>query len=127
MVGGTDLDHPARDAIDLGEVLFALSAADRLSIVRQLRQGPVTAARCTADGGPVPKSTKSHMLKVLRESGVIRNDPRGRNRVLTLRREDLDARFPGLLDAVLGAGAPGGDASAAAAPGTGRSGVNVDR
>ena len=41
-------------------------------------------------------------MKVLREAGVIRNEPNGRQRVLTLRREDLDARFPGLLDAVLG-------------------------
>ncbi|GAA4816772.1 ArsR/SmtB family transcription factor [Tomitella cavernea] len=121
MVGGTDLQHPARDEIDLGDVLFALSAPDRLSIVLQLQQGPLTAARCTADGGPVPKSTKSHMLKVLRESGVIRNEPRGRNRVLTLRRVDLDARFPGLLDAVLGAGA------AAATSAVGRSGANLDR
>jgi hypothetical protein len=40
---------------------------------------------------------------VLRESGVIRNTPRGRGRLLTLRRADIDARFPGLLDAVLGA------------------------
>ncbi|WP_235686904.1 ArsR/SmtB family transcription factor [Tomitella gaofuii] len=127
MVGGTDLQHPARDAIDLGDVLFALSAPDRLSIVLQLQQGPLTAARCTADGGPVPKSTKSHMLKVLRESGVIRNEPQGRNRVLTLRRADLDARFPGLLDAVLAAGADAGGGAAAATGAAGRPGANLDR
>jgi hypothetical protein len=40
-------------------------------------------------------------MKVLREAGVIRNEPDGRRRRLTLRRDDLDARFPGLLDSVL--------------------------
>jgi hypothetical protein len=38
---------------------------------------------------------------VLRESGVIRQHPSGRENLLSLRREDLDARYPGLLDAVL--------------------------
>lgn len=107
MVSGTDLHHAARASLVLSDVLFALSSPDRLAIVRQLGDGPMKAARCATDGGPVPKSTKSHMLKVLRESGVIRNEPDGRGRVLTLRRDDLDARFPGLLDAVLAADGPG--------------------
>jgi hypothetical protein len=41
-------------------------------------------------------------MKVLREAGVIRNEPRGRERLVSLRREELDAAFPGLLDSVLG-------------------------
>jgi DNA-binding transcriptional ArsR family regulator len=61
------------------------------------------AADCTTLDPTTPKSTKSHLMKVLREAGVIRNEPRGRHRTLTLRRDDLDARFPGLLDAVLSA------------------------
>jgi hypothetical protein len=40
-------------------------------------------------------------MKVLREAGVIRNEPNGRGRMLTLRREDLDELFPGLLESVL--------------------------
>jgi hypothetical protein len=38
---------------------------------------------------------------VLRESGVTRQRREGRELLLELRREDLDARFPGLLDAIL--------------------------
>ena len=98
-----ELPHPDREAVELAGVLFALSDPDRLDIVRQLRAGPMDAALCSTADPSIPKSTKSHLMKVLREAGVIRNEPRGRHRVLTLRRDDLDARFPGLLDAVLDA------------------------
>jgi hypothetical protein len=48
---------------------------------------------------------------VLREAGLIRQRPAGTTRVNSLRREDLEACFPGLLQAVLA-----GTLSAAAAP-----------
>ncbi|MGV3548433.1 ArsR/SmtB family transcription factor [Rhizobium sp.] len=100
----TELPHPDRSAIRLTDVLFALSDADRLDIVRQLSGGPLDMAQCHLSDPKVPKSTKSHLMKVLREAGVIRNEPLGRGRRLSLRREDLDARFPGLIDSVLEAG-----------------------
>ncbi|WP_249730045.1 MULTISPECIES: helix-turn-helix domain-containing protein [unclassified Chelatococcus] len=83
------------------QVLFALSDPARLDIVRQLDAGPMEMARCNLQDPSMPKSTKSHLMKVLREAGVIRNEPMGRGRLLTLRREDLDSRFPGLLAAIL--------------------------
>ncbi|WP_235995465.1 hypothetical protein [Nonomuraea montanisoli] len=43
----------------------------------------------------------THHWRVLRDSGVIRQRPSGRENLLVLRREDLDARYPGLLDAIL--------------------------
>lgn len=49
----------------------------------------------------VPRSTFSHPLKTLRKAGLIRNEPAGRRRTVTLRRAELDERFPGLLEAVL--------------------------
>lgn len=98
-----ELPHPSRDEIRLTDVLFALSDADRLDIVRQLSGGPLEMAQCYLSDPNVPKSTKSHLMKVLREAGVIRNEPLGRGRRLSLRRDDLDARFPGLIDSVLGA------------------------
>ena len=49
------------------------------------------------------KSTKTHHWRVLRDSGVIWQRPYGRENLLSLRREDLDDRFPDLLDALLGA------------------------
>ena len=44
-------------------------------------------------------------MKVLREAGVLRSEPSGRQRLVSLRREELDERFPGLLDSILGASA----------------------
>lgn len=49
----------------------------------------------------VAKSTGSHQLKVLREAGLIRMVPQGRQTLLSLRRVDLEERFPGLLEPIL--------------------------
>ncbi len=97
-----ELPHPDLADVDLSTVLFALSDPARLDLVRELdAQGPLTVAQCQATGPDVPKSTFSHHLKTLREAGLIRNDPAGRQRTITLRRAEVDQRFPGLLDAVL--------------------------
>ena len=97
------LPHPARDEITLAGVLFALSDPERLAIASQLIDGPLDMASCELTDPRMPKSTKSHLMKVLRESGVIRNEANGRGRRLTLRSDDLESRFPGLLQAILGA------------------------
>jgi DNA-binding transcriptional ArsR family regulator len=98
-----DLPHPDLTEVDLTAVLFALSDPARLDIVKGLAaEGPLTVAQCQAQGPDVPKSTFSHHLKTLREAGLIRNEPFGRQRTVTLRREEVDERFPGLLAAVLG-------------------------
>ena len=46
-----------------------------------------------------------HHFGILREACVIRQERQGTFKLTELRREDLDARFPGLLDAVLASGA----------------------
>jgi len=99
----TQLPHPAISDVRLTDVLFALSDPARLEIVRELADGPLSMAECGLTNPALPKSTKSHLMKVLREAGVVRNEPEGRGRVLSLRRPELDAAFPGLLDSVLGA------------------------
>ncbi|MDZ4395803.1 transcriptional regulator [Cypionkella sp.] len=101
-----ELPHPARADLVLEQVLFALSDPARLAIVGQLVAGPVDMARCHLQDPSIAKSTKSHLMRVLREAGVIRNDPKGRGRTLSLRRDDLDSRFPGLLDAILSSAPP---------------------
>ncbi|GAB3686993.1 helix-turn-helix domain-containing protein [Angustibacter aerolatus] len=85
----------------LTDVLFALSDPVRLDIVQQLAAGPMTQVACHEVGGDMAKSTRSHHLKTLREAGVVRNEPSGRERLLTLRRDELEQRFPGLLEALL--------------------------
>ncbi len=81
-------------------VLHSLSDPQRLKIVRTLAaaDGPV---QCCAMGLGVSKSTATHHFRVLREAGVISQARVGTSRLNTLRRADLEARFPGLLDAVL--------------------------
>jgi len=58
---------------------------------------------CKSFDLPVTKSTCTHHFRVLREAGVIRQRLEGTTRLNSLRRADLDERFPGLLDSVLGA------------------------
>lgn len=101
MSSPVQLPHPDRADLTLHAVLFALSDPERLAIACQLADGPLDMASCSVIDPDMPKSTRSHLMKVLRESGVIRNDAAGRGRRLSLRRDDLDARFPGLLTAIL--------------------------
>lgn len=83
----------------LTDVLYALSDPVRLRIVRHLADEGDT--DCGAFGIRMPKSSLSHHFKVLRESGVIATESEGVRRVNSLRRTELNQRFPGLLDAVL--------------------------
>ena len=93
------LPHPTRDEIELSRVLHALSDPVRLKIVRSLaEEGECSMGQIEL---PVTKSTCTHHFKVLREAGVLAQRQAGTARMNTLRREDLDARFPGLLDTVL--------------------------
>ena len=100
-----ELEYPERDALQLVDVLQALGDPMRLRIVRLLDQADGAIA-CNEMGLPVAKSTGSHHLKVLREAGVVRARVDGTRRYYTLRRDDLEARFAGLLDSVLHAEAP---------------------
>ncbi|GAA4712137.1 transcriptional regulator, ArsR family [Promicromonospora umidemergens] len=97
------LEHPERDAITIDGVLSALADPVRRSIVSQLADGHSEQA-CIAFDLPVTKSTSTHHFRVLREAGVITQRYRGTAIHNGLRREDLDWRFPGLLDSVLMAG-----------------------
>ena len=85
----------------ISDVLYALSDPLRLKIVRQLADEGEAA--CGEFEVRMPKSSLSHHFKVLRDAGVIATRGEGVRRINTLRRKELDAAFPGLLDAVLGA------------------------
>ena len=91
--------HPERAEIELAAVLHALSDPMRLQIVAALADSDELT--CGSFGLPVTKSTCTHHFKVLRDAGVIRQRQVGTTRLNTLRREDLEARFPGLLDTIL--------------------------
>jgi DNA-binding transcriptional ArsR family regulator len=93
------LRHPSAGEIELTRVLHALSDPVRLGVVRQLdREGEAT---CTALDRGRPKSSMSHHFRVLRDAGVVQTRCEGTAHLNSLRRAELDRRFPGLLDAVL--------------------------
>lgn len=93
--------HPDAADLTITHVLHALSDPTRLEAVRTLDR--LGEKRCGECGGSVAKSTMTHHLRVLREAGLVRVRPDGPSLLLSVRRADLDARFPGLLDAVLNA------------------------
>ncbi|MEU5103706.1 transcriptional regulator [Streptomyces sp. NPDC021354] len=101
---GRSLEHPARDDIRLEDVLHALSDPMRLRVVRALA-AEAHELTCSDVDLPVTKSTSTHHFRVLRECGVISQIYRGTAKMNALRREDLEALFPGLLDSVLRAAA----------------------
>jgi DNA-binding transcriptional ArsR family regulator len=94
------LAAPTRAELDLVEVLQALGDPVRLQIVHVLADAAAPIA-CHEIPIPVGKSTGSHHLKVLREAGVVSAQVDGTRKYHTLRRADLDTRFPGLLDSIL--------------------------
>jgi DNA-binding transcriptional ArsR family regulator len=94
------LAHPDRDQIELSNVLHALSDPVRLQIVAGLASATCPRS-CGSFEVPVTKSTCTHHFKVLREAGVIRQRQQGTARLNTLRVEDLEARFPGVLETIL--------------------------
>jgi DNA-binding transcriptional ArsR family regulator len=94
------LYHPPREDLELASVLHALSDPQRLRIVQRLSEGPEP-CRCGEFDLDVTKSTMTHHFRILREAGVIEQRSEGTAKLNSLRRDDLEARFPGLLDAVL--------------------------
>jgi DNA-binding transcriptional ArsR family regulator len=97
------LPAPRREDLRVEAVLQALGDPVRLTIVRTLYGEPGGQRPCGTFGLPVAKSTASHHFRVLREAGVIHQRAAGRERLTELRTEDLEARFPGLLQSVIGA------------------------
>jgi DNA-binding transcriptional ArsR family regulator len=92
--------HPRLEDVPLTAALHALADPSRLAIVRRLaEEGELSCSAAAA--GDVPKSTLSNHFRILRGAGLIRTRPSGRDHLSSLRREEFDARFPGLLDTVL--------------------------
>jgi DNA-binding transcriptional ArsR family regulator len=90
--------------LNLTAILHALSDPVRLRIVSQLADGGERT--CGSLDLPVAKSTCSHHFRVLREAGVVAQRLEGKCRFNRLRMDELEQRFPGLLDAVLRAQGP---------------------
>jgi DNA-binding transcriptional ArsR family regulator len=98
--------HPAAEQLNLSIVLDALSDPVRLRIMKRLSESSEASCSCC---NYLPKSALSHHFKVLREAGLINVRIEGKQRFLSIRYEELQQRFPGLLEAVLRSVEPAGE------------------
>ena len=90
--------HPAASALDLATIMRTVGDPMRLAIVRELADGGEQACSALQARLGLPASTGSYHLRLLREAGVTRTRQQRTSRLISLRRDDLEARFPGLLD-----------------------------
>jgi DNA-binding transcriptional ArsR family regulator len=93
------LKHPLPAEFSLERLLYALSDPVRLEIVRYLANVPQ--ASCGELDGGRPKSSASHHFRVLRDAGLVHTRNVGTTHMNSLRAEELDQRFPGLLNSIL--------------------------
>jgi DNA-binding transcriptional ArsR family regulator len=101
--GMPGLNHPDKAKIALPAVLDALSDPTRLAIVTQLAECAEPEARCQSFLPLGSKTNLAYHFAKLRTSGIVYVRQQGTARYLSLRRNDLDGRFPGLLDSILAA------------------------
>jgi DNA-binding transcriptional ArsR family regulator len=95
--------HPAVEDITLAGVLGALSDPMRLRIFKKLIESRDGSLSCSA-ATPCPemaKSTLSHHFRVLRDAGLIRTTKQGVENLNCVRWHEVNARFPGLLKAIM--------------------------
>jgi DNA-binding transcriptional ArsR family regulator len=95
--------HPATADITLAGVLGALSDPIRLKILKKLLERRDACLSCS-DAAPcaeMAKSTLSHHFRVLRDAGLIRTTKRGVENLNSVRWDDVNGRFPGLLTAIM--------------------------
>ena len=92
------IPHPDVEALDLATIMRTLGDPARLAIVRELADGREQPCSALQAHLGIPASTGSYHLRMLREAGVTRTRAEGTSRLISLRRDDLEARFPGLVD-----------------------------
>jgi DNA-binding transcriptional ArsR family regulator len=95
------LRHTDPAGVTLQQALDALADPVRRSILRALAGEPDFSRACGTFDLPVAKATASHHFAVLRDAGLLEQVDQGARRLNRLRRDEFDARFPGLLTAVL--------------------------
>jgi len=98
------LFHPSIEDITVEGILHALSDPVRVAIYADVMSSACTqncSAFLTVSDRAIPKSTLSQHFKVLREAGLIRGERHGVEMQNTSRCAEIDARFPGLVRAIL--------------------------
>ena len=89
--------HPELSDVSLETAMQALSDPGRLAIVRALLAEPERELACHEIECSLSKATVSHHFETLREAGLIRTRVEGRKCLSSVRRDEFEGRFPGLL------------------------------
>jgi DNA-binding transcriptional ArsR family regulator len=92
------IPHPHTSALELATIMRVVGDPVRLQVVRLLSDGRPRVCGEISGALGLPASTSSYHLRLLRDAGVIRSRAQGTLRLVSLRRGDLDERFPGLVD-----------------------------
>jgi DNA-binding transcriptional ArsR family regulator len=92
------IPHPETAAIDLATIMRTLGDPLRLDLVRLLADDVPRPCGDLSERLGLPTSTCSYHLRLMREAGITRTRAVGTQRLISLRRDDLEARFPGLID-----------------------------
>jgi DNA-binding transcriptional ArsR family regulator len=100
-----EVTEPAAEDFELPRVLAALADPHRLAAVRFVaHHGESWCSQVIQEAGlGTSKSTFSHHLRILREAGIMTKRIQGARGYMSLRKNDLDRRFPGLIDSILSA------------------------
>jgi DNA-binding transcriptional ArsR family regulator len=102
-----DVLHADLADVNLAEAMHGLSDPLRLRIVALLAENGEMECNKIYDALSISKSNASHHFRVLRECGLIRRSQQGQQQTARLRHDEFDARFPGLIQAVLNNWPPG--------------------
>jgi DNA-binding transcriptional ArsR family regulator len=92
------IPHPAVEAFDLATIMRTMGDPIRLEMVRLLADDRARPCNDIAATLGLPVSTASYHMRLMREAGVTRTRAEGTHRLISLRRDDLESRFPGLVD-----------------------------
>ena len=91
--------HPSLTEIPLPAVMQALSDPCRIAIVQELLSNDRPLA-CNEVPLQISKATRSHHFEVLREAGLIHTKVEGTKCMTSLRADEIEQRFPGLLQLI---------------------------
>lgn len=94
------LKHPTIDQIELTDIMYALADPTRLEVVTLLANAgkQMTCGEFTLNRS---KSTMSHHFKILRSAGLVETVIEGTEHMNSLRLEEIENKFPGVLKSVL--------------------------
>ncbi len=97
------MEHPPINNISLASILHALGDTNRLTIAKAIynSNSPLTCTQAVKGMTNLAVSTRSHCFKILREGGVIHSDKHGRDCLNTIRLDEIEQKFPGVLSTLL--------------------------